>query len=184
MLGYEKWERFADAVSRASTSLETQGYDPLKNVSRLREPIAKTTREDFHLSRFTAYLVAMNGDPHKPAVAAASPLGVSERRGGAPQSLTTSGVGQCLRQPAAASRTRATPASPSHPRWPSRATRRPPDPPIGTDHHAPPWLGTERSGGRGRSPAPTRTHTCRRSPLRRLGAPLQPLRRIHRARIE
>jgi DNA-damage-inducible protein D len=71
LLGYEKWERFADAVGRASISLETQGYDPLENVSRLREAIAKTTREDFHLSRFACYLVAMNGDPRKPEVAAA-----------------------------------------------------------------------------------------------------------------
>lgn len=71
LLGYEKWERFADAIGRASISLETQGYDPLENVSRLREAIAKTTREDFHLSRFACYLVAMNGDPRKPEVAAA-----------------------------------------------------------------------------------------------------------------
>lgn len=71
LLGYEKWERFADAVGRASISLESQGYDALENVSRLREAIAKTTREDFHLSRFACYLVAMNGDPRKPEVAAA-----------------------------------------------------------------------------------------------------------------
>ncbi|MBG9293178.1 hypothetical protein I4J06_11020, partial [Corynebacterium diphtheriae bv. gravis] len=28
-------------------------------------------RSDFHLTRFAAYLVAMNGDPNKPEVAAA-----------------------------------------------------------------------------------------------------------------
>ncbi|PIB80527.1 phage antirepressor KilAC domain-containing protein [Mycobacterium celatum] len=71
LLGYEKWERFADAVERAVVSMAAQGHDVDANVSRLREPIAKTTREDFHLSRFAAYLVAMNGDPRKTEVAAA-----------------------------------------------------------------------------------------------------------------
>lgn len=71
MLEYEKWERFADAVERAIASLDAQGMSVEANASRLREPIAKTIRTDFHLSRFACYLVAMNGDPRKPAVAAA-----------------------------------------------------------------------------------------------------------------
>ncbi|MGW5518465.1 hypothetical protein [Nocardia africana] len=71
LLGYDKWERFAEAVSRAVAALTAQGVDVEANVSRLREPIAKTTREDFHLSRFAAYQVAMCGDPRKPEVAAA-----------------------------------------------------------------------------------------------------------------
>ena len=43
--------------------MQNSGQDVAANASRLREPIAKTTREDFHLSRFACYLVAMNGDP-------------------------------------------------------------------------------------------------------------------------
>lgn len=73
LMGYDKWERFAGAVERARTSIEVQGMNPEKEASRLREPYGKTNqqREDFHLSRFAAYLVAMNGDPRKPEIAAA-----------------------------------------------------------------------------------------------------------------
>lgn len=73
LMGYDKWERFAGAVDRARTSIEVQGMDPEAEASRLREPSGKTNqlRDDYHLSRFAAYLVAMNGDPRKPEVAAA-----------------------------------------------------------------------------------------------------------------
>lgn len=73
LLGYDKWERFAGAVDRATASLIAQGHDAEKEASRLREPSGATNqmREDVHLSRFAAYLVAMNGDPRKPEIAAA-----------------------------------------------------------------------------------------------------------------
>lgn len=71
LMGYEKWERFEDAVERALVSLGNAGQDVEANASRLREASGKTERADFHLSRFAAYLVAMNGDPRKPEVAAA-----------------------------------------------------------------------------------------------------------------
>ncbi len=73
LLGYEKWERFTDAVERAIVSMRAQGHDATAEASRLREPSGRTNqmREDFHLSRFACYLVAMNGDPRKPEVAAA-----------------------------------------------------------------------------------------------------------------
>jgi len=73
LLGYEKWERFADSIERASISASTQGIDVLQSFSRLREilPGGTKPREDVHLSRFACYLVAMNGDPRKPEVAAA-----------------------------------------------------------------------------------------------------------------
>ena len=61
------------AVQRATDSLIAQGHDAGKEASRLREPSGATNqmREDVHLSRFAAYLVAMNGDPRKPEIAAA-----------------------------------------------------------------------------------------------------------------
>lgn len=73
LLGYEKWERFAGSIDRARTSLAAQGLDPEVESSRLRENLPGGTkpREDFHLSRFAAYLVAMNGDPRKREIAAA-----------------------------------------------------------------------------------------------------------------
>lgn len=73
LLGYEKWERFAEAVNRAVTALTAQGADVDREASRLREPFGRTNQmgENFHLSRFAAYQVAMCGDPRKPEVAAA-----------------------------------------------------------------------------------------------------------------
>lgn len=73
MLGYDKWERFAGAIDRSIVSIEAQGMDPEKEASRLREPFGKTNQmgDNFHLSRFACYLVAMNGDPRKPEIATA-----------------------------------------------------------------------------------------------------------------
>ena len=71
MLGYDKWERFVGAIDRAEATARNQGQD--RGFSQLRENLPGGTkpREDFHLSRFACYLVAMNGDPRKPEVAAA-----------------------------------------------------------------------------------------------------------------
>lgn len=72
-LGYEKWERFADAVERAAFAIINTGMDPNSQASRVREPSGATRqmREDFHLTRYGAYMVAMNSDPRKVEVAAA-----------------------------------------------------------------------------------------------------------------
>lgn len=73
LLGYDQWRRFADAIERAKTSAQAQGY----GLEGFLPAPAKTSeaggrpREDFHLSRFACYLVAMNGDPRKSEVAAA-----------------------------------------------------------------------------------------------------------------
>lgn len=71
LLGYDKWERFSGAVDRAVASMVAQGDDPERHISRRRENLGTKPREDFRLSRFAAYLVAMNGDPRKSAIASA-----------------------------------------------------------------------------------------------------------------
>ena len=76
LLGYEKWGRFADAIDRAETSAKIQGLHPADHFPGAGKKVqigsgAERLVQDAHLSRFAAYLVAMNGDPRKPEVAAA-----------------------------------------------------------------------------------------------------------------
>lgn len=76
-MGYEKWERFDGVVDRAIRSAENTATYSDQAFSRIREPVATsgnapdTHRANYRLSRYAAYLVAMNGDPNKPQVAAA-----------------------------------------------------------------------------------------------------------------
>jgi DNA-damage-inducible protein D len=72
MLGYESWDSFRKAVQRAMTALdalEIQHEDTITPTKRIDEH--GSSLQDYKLSRFGCYLVAMNGDPKKPQVAAA-----------------------------------------------------------------------------------------------------------------
>lgn len=69
LLGYDKWERFEEAIERAMAAITNTGSSADANASRLREASGKTTRGDFRLTRFGAYMTAMNGDPRKLEVA-------------------------------------------------------------------------------------------------------------------
>lgn len=73
LLGYEKWYRFAETVERARAAMANLGQDPDREASRLREAFGLTRQpgDNFRLSRHACYLVAMNGDPRKPEIAAA-----------------------------------------------------------------------------------------------------------------
>lgn len=77
LLGYERWENFAEAISRAQSAAYNSGHH---DVAQQFAPASKVIRDgtknlggrpaaDYHLSRYACYLIAMNGDPRKQAVA-------------------------------------------------------------------------------------------------------------------
>lgn len=76
LLGYTKWQKFEGAIQRAAMACKNAGK-PLENhitgagklVTRAQGGGSETA--DYKLSRFACYLVAMNGDPRKPEIAAA-----------------------------------------------------------------------------------------------------------------
>ncbi|WP_084294938.1 phage antirepressor KilAC domain-containing protein [Rhodococcus sp. p52] len=72
LLGYgADWRNFAAAIDRAKATAANQGMDIATLFVGATEKSGGRPREDFHLARFACYLVAMNGDPRKPEVAAA-----------------------------------------------------------------------------------------------------------------
>lgn len=75
-LGYDRWERFYDAAIRARHAAENSGalaLDHVRDAAKMVGIGSGAVREvfDFHLTRYGAYLVAMNGDPRKPEIASA-----------------------------------------------------------------------------------------------------------------
>lgn len=72
LLGYgADWRNMLAVINKAITSAQNQGLDASTLFVGVTEKSAGRPREDFHLDRFACYLVAMNGDPRKPEVAAA-----------------------------------------------------------------------------------------------------------------
>src|SRR5439155_15530776 len=76
LLGYDKWERFEGAIKRAITACEQVGqivqnhFPGSGKMVRLGSGAEREVK-DYSLSRFACYLVAQNGDPRKPEIAAA-----------------------------------------------------------------------------------------------------------------
>jgi len=76
LLGYARWEHVPDLIDRASAACTNAGEDAqdhIRGATKMVKIGSRTEREveDYFLSRFGAYLFAMNGDPRKPEVAAA-----------------------------------------------------------------------------------------------------------------
>jgi DNA-damage-inducible protein D len=71
-MGYSQWRDFNDVVNRAVRSAENTGtYSDQAFCAFTQKGTGGAPRGDYRLSRYAAYLVAMNGDPNKPQVAGA-----------------------------------------------------------------------------------------------------------------
>lgn len=71
LMGYSTWRNFLVPIQRAMKAAQNQGHDTASNFAGSRKISDTKPGDDFELSRFAAYLVAMNGDPNKEQVAAA-----------------------------------------------------------------------------------------------------------------
>ncbi|MCC5604322.1 BRO family protein [Nostoc favosum] len=70
LLGYKKWERFVDTIDRAKIGCQNTGVS-VQNHFADAGVYTRDVPNDYRLSRYACYLVAMNGDPRKPEIAAA-----------------------------------------------------------------------------------------------------------------
>ena len=73
---YDQWRNFETAILRARVAADNQGHsadDHIAGASKMIDLGKGATRavDDWHLTRFGAYLAVMNGDPRKSEIAAA-----------------------------------------------------------------------------------------------------------------
>lgn len=96
LLGYEKWQNFEDAIERAILAAGNSGIDTDRTFSQFSQVtgagnLGDLRRFDYRLTRYGAYLVAMNGDPRKLEIARAqSYFAVKTREAEARQALPLS----------------------------------------------------------------------------------------------
>ncbi|MBO6178493.1 MAG: DNA damage-inducible protein D [Selenomonadaceae bacterium] len=76
VLGYNEYRFFKKVIEKAIKSCQSSNNNVSEHFVQLHDMLeignnAKREVENYHLSRYACYLIAMNGDPHKKAVALA-----------------------------------------------------------------------------------------------------------------
>jgi hypothetical protein len=76
LMGYNNWREFDTVVGKAIAACKNVGQEPSNHFGESPKMVtigsgSQRKIKDYRLTRYGCYLVAMNGDPHKAAVAAA-----------------------------------------------------------------------------------------------------------------
>lgn len=76
ILGYDVWDKFEPVITKGMTALKTNGIDPSHHIAHVSNMMelgkgAKRKVNDYFLSRAACRIIAMNGAPSKPEIAAA-----------------------------------------------------------------------------------------------------------------
>ncbi len=80
LLGYARWQKFEGAIERAILSCKNSQNDAPKHFLPEAVKSQGRTAIDYRLSRYGAYLIALNGDPRKDEIAAAQNYFVAKTR--------------------------------------------------------------------------------------------------------
>lgn len=70
-MGYDNWQNFEKVVERAKTAAHNEGFNVRNLFTLISKKGAGRPQTDYLVSRYAAYLIAMNGDPRKREVSAA-----------------------------------------------------------------------------------------------------------------
>lgn len=84
-LGYQVWDKFLPVIARAREALAGNKIDPSHHIAQTSKMVgigsgAMRQAVDFYLSRPACSLIALNGDPSKPEIAAAQAYFVVQTR--------------------------------------------------------------------------------------------------------
>lgn len=75
VLEYKQWRQFSDVIDKAKAACDTSKIKVSDHFADVRKIVkaGATSKpiDDYHLSRYACYLIAMNGDPRKEAIALA-----------------------------------------------------------------------------------------------------------------
>lgn len=85
ILGYPTWREFEGVIARAKAAFRGNGVDPSHHIVLTHKMMglgggAQRKGDDYFLSRAACYLIAINGDPSKPEIAAAQAYFVVQTR--------------------------------------------------------------------------------------------------------